>query len=838
MKASLAVMTCLVLLGPLSAHAQGPSLSPIANVNMNAGTTLNVNVVAVDAENRPITLTAALPPFGTLNTPTVGTGVVVTSVTLTPTPDHIGDYSAAVMAEAGGVTNVRVFQITVNASGSDRAPIVTVSPLEEVTAGTPLTIQVDAADADGDAITSLTVLGLPSGASFVPNASKTSAQFDWTPDAGDVGEYDVQFTAANALSGTSGTHIRVTSAPTLSITPIDDVTVPGGGSASVPVHASGVPGSTIMLTASLPAFATLNPPGTGTGSINTTVTVSPPNGSAGTYHASINATSDGNTVTENFDIIVTGTGGGDNHAPVLTAPLTATVAIGSTLSFDVTATDADGDHVDMYLSAQPPGSSFLDHANLTGTFEWTPIAGQAGTYTASFSGLDNRGGSGSASTVITVTGDAGPVNHAPVLSAPATRQVDEGAHLSFTVTATDEDGDAIVISANGVPDGATFNDNHNNTATFEWTPGAAESGTFTVAFLGDDANGGTGTASTTIEVRNVDGDGGGDDENVIARACLIGNFMHNRDKNCFRLKAVNHSFDLNDVVLSSLRLRFHGDSIPALGAEIELDCHGHGHGNGHHTLGDVTDANGVLNNGHGHDDNDDDDNGHGYGDDDDDHGDDNGACVGVRCKGNQVHDPHGCWKKDNSCDTLGVRACFPTDDIVRLLLGDKKLNPGQTRKHVLCALVDAELVATLNSGAMVVGTFNDDKGHHGDDDDDDGDGHGWGKGRGVAGGDQGGWGVSQVGIMSAKASPNPLSRSNPKTELSFTTVRDGRLRVVVVDMQGRLVKRLLDEYRSAGSQTLAWDGADERSQRVASGVYFLWIQASEGSVTRRVTVVK
>ena len=102
MKASLAVMTFgLVLLGPLSAHAQGPALSPIANVNMNAGTTLNVNVVAVDAQNRPITLTAALPPFGTLNTPTVGNGVVVTSVTLTPTSAHVGDFSAAVTADRG-----------------------------------------------------------------------------------------------------------------------------------------------------------------------------------------------------------------------------------------------------------------------------------------------------------------------------------------------------------------------------------------------------------------------------------------------------------------------------------------------------------------------------------------------------------------------------------------------------------------------------------------------------------------------------------------------------------------------------------------------------------------
>jgi flagellar hook assembly protein FlgD len=68
--------------------------------------------------------------------------------------------------------------------------------------------------------------------------------------------------------------------------------------------------------------------------------------------------------------------------------------------------------------------------------------------------------------------------------------------------------------------------------------------------------------------------------------------------------------------------------------------------------------------------------------------------------------------------------------------------------------------------------------------------------------------------------------------------RDGRVRVGVYDMQGRLVKRLLDEFRTAGSQTLAWDGTNEWNQRVACGVYFLRIQALEGTVTRRVAVVR
>jgi chitinase len=159
-------------------------------------------------------------------------------------------------------------------------------------------------------------------------------------------------------------------------------------------------------------------------------------------------------VTENFDIIVTGGDGQQNHAPQVVAPASETVAVGGLLEFDVTATDPDGDHVDLFGSELPPGSTFTDHGNQTGTFSWTPTMSMTGANMASFTGLDNRGGSGTASTLITVTG-AHPANHAPVLTAPLTQQVDEGVSLEFTVTASDQDGDHVTLTADQVPSGAT-----------------------------------------------------------------------------------------------------------------------------------------------------------------------------------------------------------------------------------------------------------------------------------------------------------------------------------------------------------------------------------------------
>ena len=152
-------------------------------------------------------------------------------------------------------------------------------------------------------------------------------------------------------------------------------------------------------------------------------------------------------------------------------------------------------------------------------------------------------------------------NHPPTVTAPSTEQVDEGASLSFTVTASDPDGDPVALSASAVPEGATFTDHGNNTGTFSWTPGSTQSGSHVVAFSGNDGHGATGTATTAITVNDVTPESR---RRGSGRACLLGKFKTSKDATCFRVRAVNHSFDLRDVDLSSLRLTFQGQSIAAL----------------------------------------------------------------------------------------------------------------------------------------------------------------------------------------------------------------------------------------------------------------------------------
>ena len=183
MKASLKFLALsLFLFVPFAtANAQAPSLSTIPNVSVNAGATAIVNVVAVDPSGRDITITSSLPSFVTLNTPTSGAGVVVTTMTLAPASINVGNYTAAVTASAGGVTDIEIFQIRVNAAGSNQAPVVSTPPLREVTEGSNLNFTIGVSDADGDPVEVLYTSILPVGATFTPNGSNTSGPLNWSP---------------------------------------------------------------------------------------------------------------------------------------------------------------------------------------------------------------------------------------------------------------------------------------------------------------------------------------------------------------------------------------------------------------------------------------------------------------------------------------------------------------------------------------------------------------------------------------------------------------------------------------------------------------------------------
>jgi hypothetical protein len=66
------------------------------------------------------------------------------------------------------------------------------------------------------------------------------------------------------------------------------------------------------------------------------------------------------------------------------------------------------------------------------------------------------------------------LNHAPVISSIGNKIINEGLTLTFTVSASDPDGNGLIYSASNLPSGASFN---NSTHVFSWTPNFAQAGT-------------------------------------------------------------------------------------------------------------------------------------------------------------------------------------------------------------------------------------------------------------------------------------------------------------------------------------------------------------------------
>ncbi len=78
--------------------------------------------------------------------------------------------------------------------------------------------------------------------------------------------------------------------------------------------------------------------------------------------------------------------------------------------------------------------------------------------------------------------------------------------------------------------------------------------------------------------------------------------------------------------------------------------------------------------------------------------------------------------------------------------------------------------------------------------------------------------------------PNPF---NPGTTISFTLPHDQEVELSVYNLQGELVRNVIQSRMAAGEHSLPFDGS-----ALASGVYFYRLVTQEGVQTRSMTLVK
>lgn len=87
------------------------------------------------------------------------------------------------------------------------------------------------------------------------------------------------------------------------------------------------------------------------------------------------------------------------------------------------------------------------------------------------------------------------------------------------------------------------------------------------------------------------------------------------------------------------------------------------------------------------------------------------------------------------------------------------------------------------------------------------------------------------------ARPNPF---NPQTSISYVVGVAGQVQIEIYDVEGRLVRSLVQEKTPAGRHEAVWDGRDQAGRALASGTYF-YRMAVDGrlvSASRKAVLLK
>ena len=78
--------------------------------------------------------------------------------------------------------------------------------------------------------------------------------------------------------------------------------------------------------------------------------------------------------------------------------------------------------------------------------------------------------------------------------------------------------------------------------------------------------------------------------------------------------------------------------------------------------------------------------------------------------------------------------------------------------------------------------------------------------------------------------PNPF---NPKSKIKYQIARSGMVELIVYDMLGREITKLVNGYKSAGSYEAEFDGSN-----LSSGIYFYSLKSGSYTQTRKMVLLK
>lgn len=447
--------------------ANEPPVITAQNQAVVIGNTLSFTVNCQDPNDRDtVTFTYSGKPAwlnASSSSPVTGNPIDVT-FTGTPQASDVNTYTMTFNAVDDGTPQQSATkEITIIVSRTNHPPVLSPIRDKEVANRMKLEFRVSATDPDADSLSYTAALADGRSLSTI-NAQFANQTFIWTPRTDQVGTYVVRFEVSDgALTDSEDITIYVNANDAPVFEPFGDLHAKVGRALLFVVIARDPNNDPITYAASnLPSGATFDPS-------THALTWTPQPGQEGIYRDVAFSASDGTfTATKTIWIYVR-----PFNAPDLSFIGDKYGTAGQTLSFDFSATDPNpGDTLTFSYSPQNlPGGpvTFSYDSQGRATFQWSNPP--AGTYRdIMFTVTDSAGLTDSKIIWIFIQ-----PNTAPLIEHIGDKYTIEGRLLSFTVNATDPDGDPLTYSALNLPVGAVFN---TSTHQFSWTPAIGEAGEY------------------------------------------------------------------------------------------------------------------------------------------------------------------------------------------------------------------------------------------------------------------------------------------------------------------------------------------------------------------------
>ena len=442
--------------GIVSGGNQSPTIIAPANQSNNEGDTVSLTVNASDPNGDNLTFSATnLPANMSINTSSGEISGVLSMASA-------GTYNVTVSASDGNLSDFANFSWTVN--NVNQAPILTATSNQINNEAESVSLQLAASDPDGDPLT-FNATNLPAGLSL----NSSSGLISGTLTQSSSGNYNVTVTASDGTLTDSANFVWTVN----NINQAPSITSPGnqsnveGDSASITINASDPDGDTLSYSATgLPAGLSIN---SASGLISGTLGA----GSTGNYNVTVSASDGSLSANTSFNWIISQV----NVAPVIINPGNQVGDEGTSVSLQISASDANGDNLSFTASGLPSG---LAINTSTGLVSGNLLFSSSGSYNVTITASDSTL-TDSTNFVWTVNN----VNQAPSLIAPGNQSNNEGDIVSLSASASDPDGDIISYSASGLPAGISID---TNTGSISGTLANGSNGNHVVTITASDGN--------------------------------------------------------------------------------------------------------------------------------------------------------------------------------------------------------------------------------------------------------------------------------------------------------------------------------------------------------------